>query len=56
METVLLFSIFIALFLLNVPIAISLAIAAIIILATTSDFSLLMIVQRMFAFPAVASF
>ena len=49
METVLLFSIFIALFLLNVPIAISLAVAAITILALTSDFSLHMIVQRMFA-------
>jgi C4-dicarboxylate transporter DctM subunit len=48
-ETVLLFSIFIALFLLNVPIAISLAVAAISILALTSDFSLYMIVQRMFA-------
>ena len=43
------FSIFIALFLLNVPIAISLAVAAITILALTSDFSLHMIVQRMFA-------
>ena len=41
------FSIFIVLFLLNVPIAISLAVAAITILALTSDFSLHMIVQRM---------
>ncbi len=49
METVLLFSIFVVLFLLNVPIAISLAVAAITILALTSDFSLYMIVQRMFA-------
>lgn len=49
METALLFSIFIVLFLLNVPIAISLAVAAITILALTSDFSLHMIVQRMFA-------
>ena len=40
METALLFSIFIVLFLLNVPIAISLAVAAITILALTSDFSL----------------
>lgn len=49
METALLFSIFVALFLLNVPIAISLAVAAIIVLAFTTDFSLYMIVQRMFA-------
>lgn len=49
METALLFSIFVILFLLNVPIAISLAVAAITVLALTSDFSLYMIVQRMFA-------
>lgn len=49
METILLFSLFVILFLLNVPIAISLASAAIIILAATSDFSLYMVVQRMFA-------
>lgn len=49
METVILFGIFIILFCLNVPIAISLATAAIIILAATTDFSLYMIAQRMFA-------
>lgn len=49
METALLFSLFIGLFLLNVPIAISLALAAITILAVGSDFTLYMIVQRMFA-------
>jgi C4-dicarboxylate transporter DctM subunit len=49
METILLFSLFVILFLLNVPIAISLAVAAIVVLAVTTDFSLYMIVQRMFA-------
>lgn len=49
METVLLFSIFVVLFLLNVPIAVSLAVAALIILGTTTDFTMYMIVQRMFA-------
>lgn len=49
METALLFSLFIILFLLNVPIAISLAVAATVILAMSGDFSLYMIVQRMFA-------
>lgn len=49
METAILFSLFIILFLLNVHIAISLAIAATVILATTTDFSLYMIVQRMFS-------
>ena len=49
METAILFGIFISLFCLNVPIAVSLATAAIIVLATTTDFSLYMIAQRMFA-------
>ncbi|MCL6634224.1 MAG: TRAP transporter large permease [Peptococcaceae bacterium] len=49
METALLFSLFIILFLLNVPIAISLAVAATAVLALTSNFTLYMIVQRMFA-------
>ncbi len=49
METVLLFSIFVFLFLLNVPIAVSLAVAALIVLGTTTDFTMYMIVQRMFA-------
>lgn len=49
METALLFSLFVILFLLNVPIAISLAVAAITVLGLTSNFSLYMIVQRMFA-------
>ncbi|MDO7787408.1 TRAP transporter large permease [Desulforamulus aquiferis] len=49
MTTALLFLLFVILFLLNVPIAISLAVSAIIILAATSDFSLYMIIQRMFA-------
>lgn len=49
METALLFVIFAILFCLNVPIAISLAAAAIIILATTTDFTLYMTAQRMFA-------
>lgn len=49
MATALLFLLFIILFLLNVPIAISLAVSAIIILAATSDFTMYMIVQRMFA-------
>jgi len=49
METALLFVIFAILLCLNVPIAISLAAAAIIILATTTDFSLYMTAQRMFA-------
>lgn len=49
MSTVLLFSIFVVLFLLNVPIAISLSIAALIILGLTTDFTMHMLVQRMFA-------
>ena len=49
METVILFLIFVALFLVNVPIAISLATAALIVLATTSDFTMYMMAQRMFA-------
>nr|WP_238442494.1 TRAP transporter large permease subunit [Desulforamulus reducens] len=40
---------FIILFLLNVPIGISLATSAIVVLALTMDFSLYMIIQRMFA-------
>lgn len=49
MATVALFGIFVILFLLHVPIAISLAISSVIILATTTDFSLYMIAQRMFS-------
>ncbi|MFZ5644197.1 MAG: TRAP transporter large permease [Bacillota bacterium] len=49
METVVLFLIFVALFLVNVPIAISLAVAALIVLAATSDFTMYMMAQRMFA-------
>lgn len=49
METVVLFLIFVMLFLLNVPIAVSLAVAAIVVLAATTDFTLYMVAQRMFA-------
>ena len=49
METIILFLLFVGFFLLNVPIAISLAVAALIILATTTDFTLFMMAQRMFA-------
>ncbi|KJR98948.1 MAG: C4-dicarboxylate ABC transporter permease [Peptococcaceae bacterium BRH_c4a] len=49
METVVLFLIFVGLFLINVPIAISLAIAALVVLAATTDFTLYMMAQRMFA-------
>ncbi|GBF35583.1 TRAP-type C4-dicarboxylate transport system large permease component [Desulfocucumis palustris] len=49
METAVLFLIFVGLFLVNVPIAISLAIAALVLLATTTDFTLYMMAQRMFA-------
>ena len=49
METVLLFSIFIILFLLNVPIALSLAISSVLILAITTDFNLYMVAQKMFS-------
>lgn len=49
MDTAVLFLIFIALFLLNVPIAISLAVAALIMLVATTDFTTYMMAQRMFA-------
>lgn len=49
MTTALLFSIFVVLFLLHVPIAISLAMSTILIFTLTSDFNLMMIPQRMFA-------
>lgn len=49
MTTALLFSIFVVLFLLHVPIAISLAMSTILIFTVTSDFNLMMIPQRMFA-------
>jgi len=49
METVVLFLLFVGLFLVNVPIAISLAIAALVVLAATTDFTLYMMAQRMFA-------
>ncbi|MFZ5652299.1 MAG: TRAP transporter large permease [Bacillota bacterium] len=49
METVVLFLIFVGLFLLNVPIAVSLAVAALVVLAATTDFTLYMMAQRMFA-------
>lgn len=49
MSTALLFSIFAGLFLLNVPIAISLATAALAVLYLTTDFTMHMMVQRMFA-------
>lgn len=49
MTVALLFSIFIILFLLNVPIAISLAMSTIAVIMATSDFNLMMIPQRMFA-------
>jgi len=49
MSTALLFSIFASLFILNVPIAISLAIAALVVLGLTTDFTMHMMVQRMFA-------
>lgn len=49
METAVLFLIFISLFMINVPIAISLAVAALVLLATTTDFTLYMMAQRMFA-------
>ncbi|WP_206813022.1 TRAP transporter large permease [Paradesulfitobacterium ferrireducens] len=44
-----LFSLFIILFLLNVPIAISLAMSTIAVIMATSDFNMMMIPQRMFA-------
>ncbi|MHB8156971.1 MAG: TRAP transporter large permease, partial [Desulfocucumaceae bacterium] len=49
METLVLFLLFVCLFLINVPIAISLAVAALLVLAGTTDFSLYMVAQRMFA-------
>lgn len=49
MSTALLFSIFVILLLLNVPIAISLAVAALVVLGMTTDFTMHMMVQRMFA-------
>ena len=49
METAILFGIFIGLFCLNVPIAVSLATAAIVVLWATTDFTLYMIAQRMFS-------
>lgn len=49
MTVALLFSLFIILFLLNVPIAISLAMSTIVIIMATSDFNFMMIPQRMFA-------
>ena len=49
METAVLFGIFIGLFCLNVPIAVSLATAAIVVLWATTDFTLYMIAQRMFS-------
>lgn len=48
MEAAALFSIFIALFLFNVPIAVSLAVATIIVFLATTDFAMYMAVQRMF--------
>lgn len=48
MGAVALFSIFVILFLFNVPVAISLAGATIIVFLTTTDFSMYMAVQRMF--------
>jgi len=49
MSTALLFGVFVALFLANVPIAISLAVAALVVLGLTTDFTMHMLVQRMFA-------
>ena len=49
MTVLLLFGIFIAFFLLNVPIAISLAISTITVIATTGHFNMIMLPQRMFA-------
>lgn len=49
MATLALFSLFVVLFLFNVPIAVSLAIAAIVIISVQGDFTLYMVVQRMFA-------
>ena len=49
MIVALLFGLFIAFFLLNVPIAFSLAMATITVIATTSDFNMVMLPQRMFA-------
>jgi len=49
MTVILLFGLFIAFFLLNVPIAISLALSTITVIATTGHFNMIMLPQRMFA-------
>jgi len=49
LETLALFSLFIILFLLNVPIAVALAVAAITVMYFMGDYTLFMIVQRMYA-------
>ena len=49
METAILFIVFIVLFLINVPVAISLALAAILALSLDGNFGMYMIVQRMFS-------
>lgn len=49
METAILFTLFIVLFLINVPIAISLALAAIIVLGIDGQFTMYMVAQRMVA-------
>lgn len=49
MTTVALFSIFIALFLLEVPVALALAISSVLILGTTTDFTMYMIAHKMFS-------
>ena len=49
MATVALFSTFIGLFLLEVPIALALAISSVLILGLTTDFNLYMIAQKMFS-------
>ncbi len=49
MTVILLFGLFVAFFLLNIPIAISLAISTIAVIATTENFNMIMLTQRMFA-------
>lgn len=49
MTVLLLFGLFVTFFLLNVPIAISLAISTIAVIVTTGDFNMIMLPQRMFA-------
>lgn len=49
MEAILLFSLFIILFLLQVPIALSLAISSMMFLALTTDFNMYMVAQKMFS-------